>query len=459
MTLHRAALALPCLPVLILACTSPTPPVPGAICPQAAATSLSASSLRGAASGAELRPGLTAAGIDAAPPTVADWSAPHLTGRVLVQSSGQGSQALTALAGVSAQTVVPGLLVVTTPAGESDRAFAARLGASGLWAQPDYRYQALAVPNDPGVPGNAGIAVPTAQGTRNMTQAYLTRIRVPQAWDFLTACGKTPAAATIAMLDSALDTAHPELKGRIVNQTSFLPDEETSTTDHGTATTGVLGATTNNGQGLAGITWSGPLVTVEVLGSSEAAYTSAVAKGVNYAVQRGAKVINISLGAPGITSDRVLDDALSAAAKSAVLVAAAGNTADQGVYYPASNPNVIAVGAVGNRDAALACYSARPSETRARPLDIVAPGGALYGGCPGTSATDDLLLLAPGGGYALEVGTSFSAPMVSGVAALMRAANPDLTAAQTRSLLLDSVNRAGGLPLLDANAAIRAATR
>lgn len=68
-------------------------------------------------------------------------------------------------------------------------------------------------------------------------------------------------------------------------------------------------------------------------------------------------------------------------------------------------------------------------------------------------------MLAPGGGYQRSAGTSEAAPLVSGVAALMRAANPALTAAQTRERLLASVDRSGGLPRLDAEAAMRAATR
>lgn len=349
-------------------------------------------------------------------------------------------------------------MLITTPAGQSDEALAAHLEARGLSVQPDYVYNSLAVPNDPGVPGNTGVNVVTALGARKMYQTYLTRTSVPQAWDFLIACGKTPAAATTAMLDSALDTSHPDLQGRIVNRASFLGESDTSTTDHGTATTGVLAATADNGSGLAGVTWRGPLVSVEVL-SEVGASTSALARGVNYAVQKGARVINMSLGTTRVRSDPALDNVLSAAAQSAVLVAAAGNTPDDGVYYPASHPDVIAVGAVGRSDATLACYSARPSATLTRRLDVVAPGGASYGGCSAAAVTDDMLLLSSGGGYALQAGTSFSAPLVSGVAALMRAANPGLSAAQTRSLLLSSVNRAGGLPLLDAEAAVKAATR
>ncbi|WP_309570047.1 S8 family peptidase [Deinococcus sp.] len=461
MTFIRAALALPCLPLLLLACSTPPTPVPVPICPQAATTALSASSLHKL--GALPSAGVSQA-VAADSPGAADWSAPHVLGRVLV-TTGAGLeartltvQALQALSGVSSQTVLPGLLRVATPAGKSDQAFAAALSASGLRVQPDYLYHSLATPNDPGAPGNKGIVVTTSAGSKTVTQTYLTRVTAPQAWAFLATCGKTPAAATLAMLDTALDTTHPELQGRIVNSASYLPAGFTRASDHGTATTGVVAASTNNGVGLAGVTWSGPVVSVEVLGS-EGTSTSAVAKGVTYAVQQGAKVINMSLGAAGITADPALDKTLTSAAQSAVLVAAAGNTSEDGVYYPASHPDVIAVGALGNKDSALACYSARPSATRPRALDIVAPGGASYGSCAGTVATDDLLLLAPGGGYALEAGTSFSAPLVSGVAALMRAANPVLTAAQTKELLLASVNSAGGLPVLDANAAVRAATR
>ncbi|GHF47979.1 hypothetical protein HNQ07_002709 [Deinococcus metalli] len=458
MTSLRAVLALPCLPLLLLGCAGPVAPIPTPTPDPICSQSLAPAAVRGPAAAQSL--GVTVEqGLAAVTPGPADWAAPHVAGRVLVLSGGAlGAQALGALSGAAAQTVLPGLLRVATPAGETDAAYAARLAARGLRVQPDYRYAALATPNDPGVPGNKGLSVATAQGTKTMFQTYLTRVTLPQAWAFLAACGKTPAAARTAMLDTALDTAHPDLQGRTVAANSALPSTYTRATDHGTATTGVLAATTNNGVGLAGATWSGTVITVEVLGE-EGTTTSAVAQGVNEALQQGAQVINMSLGAAGITADKTLDAVLHSASASAVLVAAAGNTASDGVYYPASHPDVIAVGAVGTKDGELACYSARPSAKLTRVLDIVAPGGAGYGTCAGTAATDDLLLLAPGGKYASEAGTSFSAPLVSSVAALMRAANPDLSAAQTKALLLGSVNWSAGLPLLDANAAVRAATR
>ncbi len=395
------------------------------------------------------------------PQARSDWSAAHVPGQVLIlQGSAAGNlstQALSALSGVQTQAVGPGVQRARTPAGEDDRAVAQRLAAAGLRTQPNYVYRALAQPNDPAFPGNAGLKV----GGVNVFQTYLTRTGVPAAWDALAAAGKTPLGARVAVLDSAPDRSHPELQGRLEAGVSCLaagPDTgEVSASEHGTEVTGLIGANTNNGVGLAGVVWSGPMMGIQVLDSSGNGSTTDLIAGLNYAVRQGARVINISLGAPGI-EDAVLGAALTAAAKTAVIVAAAGNSATEGVYYPASHPDVIAVGALGSSDGALACYSARPNAQHPRALDIVAPGG-VGGICPGSRPELDLPVLVSGGGYGLVAGTSFSAPLVSGVVALMRGANPGLSAEQTRTLLLANVNRSGGLPVLDAAAAVRAALR
>ncbi|PIG99734.1 S8 family peptidase [Deinococcus sp. UR1] len=419
---------------------APSPPDAGPICTQAVASSpMQVQSVPAAAVGAP------------------DWSAPRVLGRVLLLGADSlAVQSVTTLSGVVTQAVTDGVRLAFTPAGTDDRAFAVTLQQAGLRAQPDFLYAPLANPNDPGVPGNAGVPI---SGAGTFTQSYLTRVRAPQAWTFLQGCGKTPVAAKTAILDSKVEAGHPDLTGRVAGSASFLsPDSGGSdtSTGHGTASAGLVGAATNNGRGVAGVTWSGPLLAVEVLGAAGGS-TSDLARGLNESVRQGAKVINMSLGLAGDPGDAVLAQALTDAARSAVLVAAAGNTAGDGVYYPASHPDVIAVGAVAQNDGQLACYSARPSAARPRGLNIVAPGGA--GNCAGATNAAQMLILAPGGGYTLGAGTSFAAPLVSGVAALMRAANPTMSAAETKARLLGSVNRAAGQPLLDANAAVRAATR
>lgn len=383
------------------------------------------------------------------PPAVTptlNWNAPRATGKLLITSTGKlAAQNLKPLQGLNVQNITPDLRQVRTPAGKTDQAFAHELEQAGLQVQPDFLYQPLSTTNDPGFPGNTGIKVNNVV----MTQTYLTRIHVPEAWDVLSKCNLPLDGALTAVLDSAVDTTHPELQGRItanVSQVGTLRSGVTHVYDHGTAAAGIIGATGNNGQGLTGIGQQQRLLLEEVI-TSEGAATSDVTAALYDAVQRGAKVINISLGMPSNPGDKALDQALTATASRAVLVAAAGNT-NVDVYYPASHPSVIAVGAVSTSDSALAWYSARPSAPGKRPLDIVAPGG---------NESFPLLTLAPGGGYADMAGTSFAAPQVSGVAALMRAANPSLSAAQTRALLLAHVNSASGLPLLDAAAAVMGA--
>ncbi len=413
------------------------------------------------------------------------WKAPHVGGQVLLRLGSLSAQRLSssaqaALAGIRTQRLPSaGLTLAYTPAGQSDAEFAAKLSQSGLNAQPNYFYRALGGPNDPGVPGNAGVKV----GGVVAHQDYLTRIRAQAGWDALSALGKSPVGAKTAILDSGVNAAHPDLVGRLLPGYDFCSElvtdaqgntdcagEDSDPSDlsvsgvagHGTASTGIFGAASNNGLGLAGLTWSGrnilPVKVIGVGGSVAGATTASLTAGVNYAVAQGARVINMSLGLTGANTDPALASAISsAAAADVLLVAAAGNTPGDGLYYPASDPNVLAVGALGRSDA-LACYSARPQPGQKR-LDLVAPGGNAGSGGPNCNqfGPDDLLVLSPPSGYRLDAGTSFAAPQISGAAALIRALRPDLSAVQVGKLLTSSARSVSGGPLLDVGAAIAAA--
>lgn len=427
--------------------TPPTPtPVPpaGSVCPQGISSGPTAQ-----AAPLPFQPDFTAGTV------TADWTAPHVPGEVLILGPAAGTlsaQSLSALAGVTVQEIMPGLRLAATPAGRDDAAFAASLHVAGLRVQPNYLYRAQALPNDPGV--NAGLPI---SGTR-VTQTYLNRIKAPAAWDFLASVGKTPKSVITAVIDSGVDARHNDLTGRLmtpISVTGCAADMDSNPDGHGTAVAGIIAAATNNGLAVAGITWEGATTlsirTMENGGASTIEITEAVYTAIN----AGAQVINLSLGAPNIW-DSSLGAALNEAAQRAVIVASAGNTSKEGLYFPASHPAVISVGAVGNTNGTLACYSAKPdaSQTAVAGNFIVAPGGD----CSGKPA-ELVPALMPASGYGLVAGTSFAAPQVSGVAALMRAANPGLTAAQTKALILQTVDRSAGLPLLDANAAVRAATR
>lgn len=399
------------------------------------------------------------------------WQAPHVSGEVLILGQTLTAQSLSERH-ITVQSVPnTSLLLAQTPQGQSDQAFAQQLEASGLKVQPNYLYQPLTLPNDPGYPGNAGV---TVNGTRQY-QTYLTRIRAARAWDALKAQNKTLRGALTAVLDTGVTYTHPDLQGRLLDGadcsgaassagcvTGAQPAQESSSEGHGTAVTGLLGASGNNGLGLTGLTWSGKTVLPVRVFQRDGASTAALAAGLAYASSQGAKVINMSLGLIGEldnndSGDQALAQAISAAASADILlVAAAGNTPDDGLYYPASDPNVLAVGAVGNGDD-LACYSARPKAGQ-KALDILAPGGNAGAGSSNCfqHSQDDLLTLSPSG-YGLQAGTSEAAPLVSGTASLMRSARPDLSAAQIKRLLISSARTVTAGKLLDSAAAVEAA--
>jgi subtilisin family serine protease len=301
---------------------------------------------------------------------------------------------------------------------------------------------------------NAGLPI---SGTR-VTQTYLNRIKAPAAWDFLTACGKTPQGVITAVIDSGVDASHNDLTGRLLTPQTVTSGAATQDdARHGTGVTGIIGAATNNGVAVAGLTWGGTnMLSIRMLDAAGEGSTTQLVQALQRAMNAGAKVINLSLGFEGANPDTAVSSALTDAAKQAVVIAAAGNTPGVGLFFPASHPAVISVGAVGNTNGTLACYSAKPdaSQTAVAGNFIVAPGGDCSG-----KPTELVPALMPASGYGLVAGTSFAAPQVSGVAALMRAANPGLTAAQTKALILQTVDRSAGLPLLDASAAVRAATR
>jgi len=403
----------------------------------------------------------------AAPSGMPDWSRPHVPGRVLVTGTAPQTGALSTLSLNGQQVAVQPVKgtpwqAAVTPAAQSDEGYAAQLASAGYTVQPDYLYSALTLPNDPGFPGGKGV---TVNGSAQ-TQAYLTRINAASGWQTLQDAAQSLGGAKVAVLDTGADLAHPDLAGRLLDgydfgdQDSDPSEDATSDAGHGTGTTGLIAALSNNGVGISGLTWTGQTVLPVKVFSGTAASTSALTAGLNYAVQRGARVVNMSLGLIGSNPDPALGSAIQAAAQADVLmVAAAGNTAGDGLYYPAADPNVVAVGALGDSDD-LACYSARPKGSD-KALDLVAPGGNAGTGtstCYSFSGTQILTLTTTrNGSYTLEAGTSEAAPLVTGAAALVRAARPDLSAAQVLGVLRNSARTVAGGKLLDVGAAVNLA--
>jgi len=346
---------------------------------------------------------------------------------------------------------VPGLEVADPRPGTTVAEAVAELrDAPGvLYAEPDRPRHAFVVPNDPlfaeqWALRNTGRPVGATTGPAGID------IAAPRAWDRTTGS----PAVTVAVVDSGLDLAHPDLapnvwtnraeasgaRGVDDDRNGFVDDargwdwaegdaDPDDGNGHGTHVAGILGARGGDGRGIAGTAWSSSILPLRALDASGAGYVSDVISAYAYAARAGVRVVNASLG--GADESRAERDVL-AAADDVLFVTAAGNTGtdnDAQATFPCSYelPNVVCV-AASDRNDGLAAFSS----FGARSVDLAAPGV-------------DIVSTWRGRQYVLLDGTSMAAPFVSGAAALALALRPDLTPAQVRDLLVGSARRVPGL--------------
>ncbi|PCR91985.1 S8 family serine peptidase [Natrinema ejinorense] len=246
------------------------------------------------------------------------------------------------------------------------------------------------------------------------------QVNAPEAWE--TTVGSENV--TVAVIDTGTDYDHPDLRDQFGSNPGTDPAGDTDDpaargAKHGTHVSGIASATTDNGDGVAGISNS-HLYAVRVLGGGGGGSWSDIADGIQWAVDNGADVINLSLGAP--RQSGVVESAINYAYDNGTLpIAAAGNDGPctDCVSYPAAYPNCVAVSALD------------PSENLARfsntgpEIDVAAPGV-------------DVLSTVPNGGYESLSGTSMASPATAGVAALGLAANPEWGPSDLRSALEES---------------------
>ncbi len=282
------------------------------------------------------------------------------------------------------------------------------------YADFDHVVRAYQLPNDPRYP----------------SQWALDNIRAPQAWDFSTG----NSDVLVAVIDSGIDYNHPDLAGRLVPGYDFVNDDSDAMDDngHGTRLAGIIGAAGNNGIGIAGINWSVGLMPVKVLQSNGDGFSSWLFRGIRYAVDNGAKIINLSLG--GFANPAVQDSINYAHSKGCLVVAAMGNQNSGTAQYPAAYPNVMAVGATDSRDNR-ASNSVWGSNFGAH-IDVVAPGV-------------NILSTSLGNSYQSMDGTSLATPMVAGIAALILSIDPGLTADQIQDLIQRTADDLVGSPRED----------
>lgn len=330
---------------------------------------------------------------------------------------------------------IPSTITITTDAGQRE--------------VPNIKYHALYTPND--LPSN---------------QWYTNKISAPAVWDKTTGS----SATTVAVIDTGFALNHDELSYRwAVNAGEVGPtnvegpapncssrglalDKSCNNLDndgdgyasnwrgwdfsgndntpmagtlnptgsgvtHGTNTAGLVGASGNNNIGAVSLNWQTKIMPIQALDDTGTGYTSTIAQAIHYAVDHGADVISMSLGADQ-PDDAMQIELNYATAHNVTVVAAAGNDGCDCLSYPANYANVIAVGATDSNDA-MASFSSWGSN-----LAVVAPGA---GNLLTTSwtPTNGQSAYTTGSIY----GTSFSTPIVAGLVALLKGVRPDATPA------------------------------
>jgi len=242
-------------------------------------------------------------------------------------------------------------------------------------------------------------------------QWWLDKIQAPLAWNITTGSPDI----LVGVVDSGIDATHPDLLGHVVNGYNFREEkrEVIDRDGHGTAVASCIGANSNDGQGMAGINWNVRFINTKA--GEASLYFFDVARAIIFAADNGARVINGSYGGgfAAFAEEIAIEYAQS---KNVVMVFSSGNDGSSAVRYPAGLPGVISVGASDINDRIVDFSSYGPNTS------LVAPGAGIW-------------MAKTGGGYVSENGTSFSAPMVTGVVSLMLSVNPNLTPAQVKTIL------------------------
>ena len=367
-------------------------------------------------------------------------------------------------------------------------------------AQPNYIYHLLDDGATDDVKAAADLQAGTVEGglTAQSTsvndplaanQWALDAIHAYDAWDK----AKVEGSVTVAVLDSGIASGHEDLTGRIVAPKNFVDSDSGDANyeddnGHGTHVAGILAATTNNGKGVAGVTYNANIMPVRVVDAKGDTTSQTLARGLRYVSENASannvRVVNISIGTTENKSasdyDRTLSSAiLEAHNKGLLLVYAAGNGGASGAYnaLPCDfDTNEGAIGVISAKKSgndyvrsAMSNYNIASSDQRTKELS--APGDNILS----TAITGDKSInyYKDSKLYGYKDGTSMATPYVSGVAALVFAANPDLTAAEVRNILCETAQDMNasanisatstfdyetGYGLIDADAAVRAAT-
>jgi subtilisin family serine protease len=252
----------------------------------------------------------------------------------------------------------------------------------------------------------------------------IVQIGADHAWHF-----SNGRDVVVAVLDSGVSASHPALAGRVLPGWDFVHNAPHSGDDngHGTFVASLIAGGRNHA--VDSVAPGALVMPVKILDQDGMGSTASFAAGIHYAVEQGARVINISAG--GVMNSQALRDSITyAEANGATVIAAAGHDGEGMIQYPAAYPEVIGVGATDLRDHVLSVSATGPH------VSLVAPGWNVRGAWWDSALGDT---------WKTASGTSAAAAVVSGSAALLLGAKPDMSPREARQILT-----ASALPLGDA---------
>ncbi|HBN07188.1 MAG TPA: hypothetical protein DD435_00595 [Cyanobacteria bacterium UBA8530] len=268
----------------------------------------------------------------------------------------------------------------------------------------------------------------TVNDPQRAKQYALDKVMANQAWE-----KNQGEEIKIAIVDSGVDMTHPDLAEKLLTGVNTVEERNPPKDDvgHGTHVAGIAAAIANNGVGIAGMAPKAKIIPVKVLGASSGSAAS-IAAGIIWAADQGADVMNMSLGM--YETSEVVEKAVRYAIdeKNVVIVATMGNDNIERKRYPAAYPGVIAVGSTDAKD--LKSTFSNFGDW----IAVSAPGTAILSTFPTYPVS-----ISGTQGYTSLSGTSMAAPLVAGLAALIRGQKKGATPAQVKKILQDSADDLG----------------
>lgn len=289
------------------------------------------------------------------------------------------------------------------------------------------------IPNDPQFTNQWGLRN-TGQVINSITGIAGNDINVAGAWDLNT--GST--TLKIGVLDSGMPLSASEFTGRLTPGYDFANNDNNPTDDqgHGSNVGSIIGAKGNNGSVMAGVNWNSKLIPVKILDANNSGLYSWWISGITYAVDSGAKVLNMSVGGSGF-SQGLLDAVTYATSRGTIVVCCMMNNNNAVPYYPAAFENVLAIGAINNRGKRAVPFCWGGGSSYGSNIDFCAPGEMILG--INYQSTNSV---------SYWCGTSQATPMVTGVVSLMLSRNANLTYTQIYNILKatakDTLNNPSG---------------